>query len=106
METQLPAEDTLAVSRYVVPEFPKVPHALTTIPVPAAAMATEKDSLADCAGELESVTCAVIEDVPDCVGVPAMSPVGAVSERPTGSDPPVIDHLYGVFPPAAASVDE
>jgi len=90
----------------VLPVLPSVPHALTAVPVPAAAMAIEKDSLADCAGELESVTCAVIEDVPDCVGVPAMSPVDAVSARPVGSEPPAIDHLYGVWPPVAASVDE
>ena len=106
MEKQDPAEDTFEVKRYVVPELPSVPHALTAVPVPSAAIAIEKASLAVCAGELESVTCAVIADVPDCVGVPAMSPVDAGSESPAGNDPLAFDHWYGVFPPLAVSVDE
>ena len=35
----------------------------------------------------ESVTCTVKLDVPAVVGLPAIAPVLAVSERPAGSDP-------------------
>ena len=35
------------------------------------------------------------------VGVPVMAPVVALSERPAGSAPAEIDHVYGAAPPVA-----
>ena len=45
------------------------------------------------AGELESFTCTVIGNVPDCVGVPLISPDETVSVTPAGKEPEVIDHV-------------
>ena len=44
------------------------------------------------AGELESVTCTVNEDVPAAVGVPEIAPA-LERLKPAFSDPEVIDHL-------------
>jgi hypothetical protein len=55
------------------------------------------------AGELESVTCTVNDAVPAAVGVPEIEPA-LESVKPAFSEPEVIDHLYGVVPPAALSV--
>jgi hypothetical protein len=58
-----------------------------------------------CAGELESVTLTVNEEVPAAVGVPLITPE-VLSVNPAGKDPELIDQLYGVVPPVAANVDE
>ena len=58
--------------------------------------------VATCDGEEESLTWTVNEATPDCVGVPAIWPVAAVSVRPAGRDPLVTDQEYGVVPPVAA----
>ena len=60
---------------------------------PAAAMTMLKPCDAVWAGELESFTCTVIGNVPDCVGVPAINPDEAVSVTPVGKEPDVIDHV-------------
>ena len=44
------------------------------------------------AGELESVTCTVKEEVPAAVGVPEIAPA-LERLKPALSDPEVIDHL-------------
>ena len=54
------------------------------------------------AGELESVTCTVNDDVPAAVGVPEIAPA-LESVKPALSVPVVIVHLYGVVPPVALS---
>ena len=46
------------------------------------------------------------EDVPDPVGVPVICPKEALRESPVGSEPEVIDQVYGVFPPVAERVAE
>ena len=51
-----------------------------------------------------SFTCTVILLVPVAVGVPVMAPVLAFNDNPAGNVPTVIDHVYGVAPPVAASV--
>ena len=51
-----------------------------------------------------AVTLAVKLNVPVAVGVPEMTPVPLVSERPVGSAPLAIDQVYGVTSPLAASV--
>jgi hypothetical protein len=56
-------------------------------------MTTLNPSDAVWAGELESFTCTVIANVPDCVGVPAINPDEAVSVTPVGKEPDVIDHV-------------
>jgi hypothetical protein len=60
---------------------------------PAAAMTMLNPCDAVWAGELESFTCTVIGNVPDCVGVPAINPDEAVSVTPVGKGPDVIDHV-------------
>jgi hypothetical protein len=56
-----------------------------------------------CAGELESVTFTVNDDVPAAVGVPLICPE-LLNVNPAGKVPEEIDQLYGVFPPLAANV--
>ena len=62
--------------------------------------------VAFCAGLPESVTMAVKLYVPVAVGVPEITPVAALSNRPGGKEPEAIDQLYGGVPPLAASVCE
>ena len=57
-------------------------------------------------GDSESVTCAVMVKLPDCVGVPLRAPVEAFNVTPVGSAPTVMFQVYGVVPPEAASVAE
>ena len=59
-------------------------------------------AVALCAGELESVTLTVNEEVPAVVGVPLICPE-PLSVKPAGREPEVSDQLYGVLPPLAAS---
>lgn len=47
----------------------------------------------DCVAEAASVTVTVKLAVPAAVGVPEIAPVEALSVRPAGRDPPVIDQL-------------
>ena len=54
-------------------------------------------------GKLESVTVAVKLTLPAVVGVPVMAPVEAFSVSPAGSDPELIENVYGGVPPAATS---
>ena len=54
--------------------------------------------------ELASATCTVKLLVPVPVGVPEITPVPGARVSPAGSDPETMDHVYGVVPPAAASV--
>src|SRR5579859_3467710 len=51
---------------------------------------------------------AVTENVatPGIVGVPEITPVEAFNVKPLGSDPEVIDHVYGLIPPTALRVCE
>jgi hypothetical protein len=56
-----------------------------------------------CAGELESVTFTVNDDVPAAVGVPLICPE-LLRVNPAGNVPEEIDQLYGVVPPLAANV--
>jgi len=53
-----------------------------------------------------SVTRMVIFDVPAAVGVPVIAPDEAFNVNPGGNVPAAISHVYGIVPPAAASVDE
>jgi hypothetical protein len=53
-----------------------------------------------------SVTRTVMLDVPAAVGVPVIAPDDAFNVNPGGSVPVAISHVYGIVPPAAASVDE
>lgn len=64
--------------------------------------------LKDCVPVLlfASFTCTVKDEVPEVVGVPAISPVDAVKLNPAGSEPDVTLHVYGVVPPDAVSVAE
>ena len=55
-----------------------------------------------CAGELESFTSTVNEDVPEAVGVPLICPA-LLSVKPAGNEPALTDQLYGAVPPLAAS---
>jgi hypothetical protein len=54
----------------------------------------DSDFEADCCGVAASVTVSETLNVPAVVGVPAMSPVDALIERPAGN--PLADQLYGV----------
>jgi hypothetical protein len=59
---------------------------------PAAAMTMLNPCDAVWAGALESPTCTVIGNVPDCVGVPLIVPEEAANVRPAGKLPDVMDH--------------
>ena len=59
--------------------------------------------VAFCAGAEESVTLAVKEKLPLCVGVPEIAPA-AESVNPGGSVPEARLHIYGIVPPVAARV--
>jgi hypothetical protein len=74
--------------------------------VAAAAIVMLNDFVAVCGVEEESLTWTVKEVVPDCVGVPLIWPVEAVTLSPVGNDPKLIDHEYGAVPPVAVSVAE
>ncbi len=54
----------------------------------------------------KSVTRAVKLEVPAVVGVPEISPVAALSVNPAGSEPVLLDHVYGGVPPVAVKVCE
>jgi len=89
---------------YVVPTVPPTSVELLIV---NGATVTASEIFADwvCAGLLESVTVAVKLNDPVAVGVPRMIPVAAVRLSPAGRLlPELIDHLYGVVPPAALSV--
>src|SRR5437868_5795164 len=51
-----------------------------------------------------SVTWRVNDDVPAAVGVPLMTPVLELSDRPVGIAPPVRANVYGPVPPAVLTV--
>ncbi len=51
----------------------------------------------------ESLTCAVNANVPTAVGVPEMVPEG-LRVKPGGSEPSIIDQVYGGMPPVAFKV--
>lgn len=57
----------------------------------AAATVRVSDLVAFCCVELESVTCTVIEKLPEAVGVPEITPDEAIV-KPAGSEPEVMDH--------------
>jgi hypothetical protein len=57
-------------------------------------------------GTLESVTMTVKVKVPTVVGVPETRPVELAMLRPGGSDPAVIDQVYGGVPPVTVMVWE
>lgn len=52
------------------------------------------------AGELESVTFTVNDELPAVVGTPVMSPP-VLSVKPAANAPEEMDHVYGVLPPPA-----
>ena len=55
---------------------------------------------------IESTTVAVNAKVPGVVGTPAMAPVEAVRDSPGGSEPEVMEKVYGGTPPPAVSEEE
>jgi hypothetical protein len=50
---------------------------------------------------VESTTWAVKLNVPAMVGVPVIAPVEVFSVKPAGSEPLVIENVYGETPPVA-----
>ena len=93
------------VAAYPTPTCPFGSDAVVIVTVPAA-IVNVKLALFDTVGDSESVTCAVIVKLPDAVGVPLSAPVPPFSVTPVGNAPAVMDQLYGVVPPVAASVPE
>lgn len=59
-----------------------------------------KFAVAAFAGELESVTLTVNEEVSAVVGTPVMSPL-VLSAKPVGNAPDETVQVYGVLPPPA-----
>jgi hypothetical protein len=55
---------------------------------------------------IESTTVAVNGKVPAVVGTPAMAPVEDVRDSPGGSEPEVMEKVYGGTPPLAVSEEE
>ena len=64
------------------------------------------ESPADAVAALESFTWALKEKEPAVMGFPVIIPVEELSERPLGSWPPIVLHVYGDIPPVACSVAE
>ena len=50
-------------------------------------------------------TWAVKLNVPEVVGVPVMAPVEGFSVKPAGSEPVMIEKVYGGTPPVATSAE-
>jgi hypothetical protein len=67
-------------------------------------MVIERGCVAVCGVVALSDTFAVKFVVPAAAGVPVMAPLEAVSVRFAGSDPTLIDQVYGGVPPLAVSV--
>jgi hypothetical protein len=79
---------------------------LTTVVV-AGATVMVSDLVAVCAvGVVASITLTVKLNTPEAVGVPEIVPLPALKLTPVGSDPALIDHVYGVVPPLAERVVE
>ncbi len=66
----------------------------------------ERDAVADCAGEEESVTRTAKLALPAVVAMPVIAPVDAFKLRPVGRAPLVMLQLYGSFPPVASRTAE
>jgi hypothetical protein len=66
--------------------------------------AITKESAFDANCPPVSIACTVTLYVPAVDGVPEIVPVLVPRPRPVGSNPLVIDQVYGVVPPVAASV--
>ena len=62
--------------------------------------------LPDAVVPIESTTVAVNEKVPGVVGTPAMAPVEEVRDSPGGSEPELLEKVYGGTPPPAVSEEE
>jgi len=69
-----------------------------------AMIVTENDAVA-CSVSV-SVTSTTKFAVPAAAGVPEISPVAELRDRPAGRAPPDNAHVYGPMPPAAAKVRE
>ena len=84
---------------------PAVPPGSAVVVMVGGAAAVPMTICSGCDAErfAESVTLAVKFDVPAVVGVPVIVPV-LESVRPAGSDPALMDHVYGVVPPEAPRV--
>ena len=54
---------------------------------------------------VESTTCAVKLNVPAVVGVPVIAPVEAFNVSPGGSDPLMIENVYGATPPVTTRAE-
>ena len=54
---------------------------------------------------VESTTWAVKVNVPAAVGVPVMAPVEGFSVKPVGSEPLVMENVYGGTPPVTTSAE-
>jgi hypothetical protein len=78
---------------------------VVVITSPAAEIVSERLTICERAGLLESVTLKVSGVLPTAtVGVPVMAPVEAFNDNPVGKVPLVSVQLYGVVPPVAARV--
>jgi hypothetical protein len=66
------------------------------------AIVSEKGPEAVCCGVLESFTVMVALVVPAADGVPPITPVEGLIDKPVGR--PVADHVKGVVPPTAVTV--
>ena len=56
--------------------------------------------------DLESITCALNEKDPASVGVPEIAPLKVLRDKPLGSWPLGVLHVYGDTPPAACKLAE
>jgi hypothetical protein len=55
--------------------------------------------------DVESTTAAVKVNVAADVGVPVIAPLLALNNRPLGSEPEVIEKMYGGVPPPAINAE-
>ena len=66
--------------------------------------AMTKESAFDASCPPVSIACTVTVYVPAVDGVPEIVPVFVPRPRPVGSNPLVIDQVYGAVPPVATNV--
>jgi hypothetical protein len=86
------------------PVSPLFGQRITVAPPPVVTLIVRlRLAVALCAGELESVTFTVNEDVPSPNGKPLICPE-LLSVNPAGKEPELRDQLYGLVPPLADSV--
>lgn len=95
--------EPLSVWEYAIPTMPAGIDAVAML---KAGGFTTSVKLLFALAEPLSFTCAVKVELPAAVGVPLITPEAESRDNPAGSEPALIDQLYGGVPPEAFNVCE